>query len=100
MNPAVDSGARLTQLQAKTTPSARLSTAGPQERERPKAAIREHGQALPRAFLTSDTAAQNLQLRAPRPAPGPLSPEAQQRLQAFYQQLRAEQDRLDADGED
>lgn len=101
MDPAVDSAARVTRLQAERDAlRARLSTAGPGEHENLKAAIRELGEALAQALLTSDTAAQELRLRAPRPAPGPLSPEAEQRIQEFYQQLRAEQDQLDADGED
>jgi hypothetical protein len=101
MDPAVDSAACLAVLQAERDAlCARLSTAGSEEREALKNAIREHGEALAQALLTSDTAAQELRLRAPRPAPGPLSPEAEQRIQEFYQQLRAEQDQFDADGED
>lgn len=101
MDPAVDSAARVARLQAERDDlRARLSTAGPEERETLKAAIRELDEALAQALLTSDTAAQDLRLRAPRPAPGPLSPEAEQRIQEFYRQLRAGQDQLDADGED
>lgn len=101
MDPAVDSGASVARLQAERDAlRARLSTARPQERETLKAAIREQGEALAQALLTSDTAAQDLRLRAPRPAPGPLSPDAEQRIQELYRQLRAEQDQLDADGED
>lgn len=100
MDPAHESAARVARLQAERDAlCARLSTAGPQERDTLRKSIREHGEALAQALLTSDTAAQDLRLRAPRPAPGPMSPEAEARIQEFYRQLGAEQDQLDAEGE-
>lgn len=87
MDPAHESAARVARLQAeRDVLRARLGIAGPHERETLQRSIREHGEALAQALLTSDTAAQDLRLRAPRPAPGPLSPEAEARIQEFYRQ--------------
>ncbi|MGN9796206.1 DUF6300 family protein [Streptomyces sp. OZ13] len=74
---------------------ARLTTAPPDEREQIRTAIRELGKAVAHALAEADVTAEALRATAPQPAPGPLSPEAEQRIRDLYERLAAEEERRD-----
>jgi hypothetical protein len=69
----------------------RLEAAPAEERDRLRGAIRELGGAVAEVLAASDATAEALRAEAPRPAPGPLSPEAEQRVLDLYRRLGEEQ---------
>ncbi|WP_198549475.1 DUF6300 family protein [Streptomyces kanasensis] len=74
---------------------ARLATAPSEERDQIRAEIRDLGRTVADALAEADVTAEALRATAPRPAPGPLSPEAEQRIRDLYQRLIDEQDGSD-----
>ncbi len=72
-----------------------LASAAPEEREQIREEIRNLGGAAAEALADADITAEALRMTAPRPAPGPLSPEAEQRIRDLYERLTAEQHRDD-----
>lgn len=82
---------------------AQLATAPAEEHEALRRAIRQLGGAIAEALIATDETAQALRAEAPRPAPGPLSPEATREILDLYERLKAEQaqhDRREAEGHD
>ncbi|MFD5424214.1 hypothetical protein [Streptomyces sp. NPDC127084] len=80
-------------MKQRDTLRARLATAPPEAREQIRAAIQLLWRAAADALADVDITAEALNATAPRPAPGPRSPEAEQGIRDQYERLIAEQRR-------
>ncbi|MGW0730834.1 DUF6300 family protein [Streptomyces mirabilis] len=74
-----------------------LASADSEQRGQLQLRLRELGAAMAEALAAADVTAEALRATAPRPAPGPLSPEAEQRIQDLHERPTSEHDETDAD---
>ncbi|MFI9311457.1 DUF6300 family protein [Streptomyces triculaminicus] len=70
----------------------RLATEPAKDREELRKGIRELGRAIAEALAAADVTAEALRAEAPKPRPGPLSPEAEQEILGLFRQLSAKQE--------